>query len=60
MKLHPRARLTIDLDQEHTAMLDSMRGKEPRNHVARRLIELALQDDAIAHGASPIGPRVAE
>lgn len=59
MKLLPLARLSIDLDQEHTAILDGMRKGESRNHVAKRLIELALQADAVDHGASPIGPEVA-
>lgn len=59
MKLLPLARLSFDLDQEHTAILDGMRKSESRNHVAKRLIELALQADAVEHGASPIGPEAA-
>lgn len=57
MKLLPEASITMTLDREHTAILDSMRKGEPRNHVAKRLIELALQENAVDHGASPIGPR---
>lgn len=58
MKKHPCAHLTLTLDEEHTAILDSLvEGKEGRNRVALRCLESVLQDKAVEHGASPIAPR---
>lgn len=54
--MKPEATIGFSLDQEHTAILDSIRKKDPRNLVAKRILEAALREDAVNNGAAPMGP----